>query len=56
MHSVMNSIPTTPARQTANQTARWLLEVVRGRDVGRAFAIEPGETVLGNASNGPGRA
>jgi hypothetical protein len=49
---VMNSSPTSPTRQTPNQTGRWLLEIVRGRDVGRAFALEPGETVVGNASNG----
>ena len=29
-----------------------MLEIVRGRDVGRAFALEPGETVVGNALNG----
>jgi hypothetical protein len=30
----------------------WLLEVVRGRDVGRTFALDSGETVVGNALNG----
>ena len=48
----MNPSPTSPARQTPNQTGRWLLEIVRGRDVGRTFALEPGETVVGNALNG----
>jgi hypothetical protein len=48
----MNSSPRSPVRQAPNQTARWLLEIIRGRDVGRAFALEPGETVVGNASNG----
>jgi hypothetical protein len=48
----MNPSPTSPARQTPNQTGRWLLEIVRGRDVGRMFAIDPGETVVGNALDG----
>lgn len=30
----------------------WSLEVVRGREIGRAFAIEGSETVLGNTLNG----
>ena len=49
---VMNPSPTSPARHTAKQTSRWLLEIVRGREVGRAYALDPGETVLGNALNG----
>ena len=48
----MNVSPTIPARSTTTQTDRWLLEVVRGRDVGRIFPIEPGETVVGNALSG----
>ena len=48
----MNSSPVTPARQAPIQTGRWLLEIVRGRDIGRAFLLEPGETVVGNALNG----
>jgi FHA domain len=49
---VMNSLPSSPAGQTPNQSHRWLLEIVRGRDVGRTFALDPGETVVGNALNG----
>ncbi|MDR3632926.1 MAG: FHA domain-containing protein [Isosphaeraceae bacterium] len=30
----------------------WSLEIVRGRDVGRKYALRPGENVLGNALNG----
>jgi len=30
----------------------WSLEVVRGREVGRAYPVRPGEVVLGNALNG----
>jgi len=30
----------------------WSLEVVRGREVGRGYAIDPGESILGNALNG----
>lgn len=30
----------------------WSLEVVRGREVGRLYAVTQGETVLGNALNG----
>jgi FHA domain len=48
----MNPSPTSPARPTAKQTGRWLLEIVRGRDVGRTMALDPGETVVGNALNG----
>ena len=40
-----------PGRQQ-KQTSRWLLEIVRGRDIGRTFALDPGETVVGNALNG----
>jgi FHA domain-containing protein len=49
---LMNPPPTSPARPTAKQTGRWLLEIVRGRDVGRTLALDPGETVVGNALNG----
>jgi hypothetical protein len=48
----MNVLPTSPARSTTTHMGRWLLEVVRGRDVGRIFALDPGETVVGNALNG----
>ena len=48
----MNLSPTSPARPTARQSGRWLLEVVRGRDVGRTYELDPGETVVGNALNG----
>jgi hypothetical protein len=41
--------PTTPANAPS---AGWSLEVVRGRDVGRSYAIEPGETIVGNAKHG----
>ena len=52
----MNSSPESPARQTPGKSGRWLLEIVRGRDVGRTFALDPGETVVGNALNGQTRA
>ena len=52
MARVMNPSPVSPARQPPVQTGRWLVEIVRGREVGRAFALEPGETVVGNALNG----
>ncbi len=48
----MNPSPTSPAREAPIQLGSWLLEIVRGRDVGRAFALVPGETVVGNALNG----
>ena len=48
----MNAPRESPVRQTPEQTGRWLLEIVRGRDVGRTFALGPGETPLGNALNG----
>ena len=34
---------------TTSDKQRWVLEVVRGRDVGRAYALQTGETLLGNA-------
>jgi hypothetical protein len=34
------------------ETEHWELEVVRGRDVGRRYALAPGESTLGNAING----
>lgn len=37
---------------SAPPTACWSLEVVRGRVVGHHYALEPGETVVGNALNG----
>jgi FHA domain len=49
---VMNPSPLSPARLAPVQRGGWLVEVVRGRDVGRTFALEPGETVVGNALNG----
>jgi FHA domain len=36
----------------APQLGCWSLEVVRGRVVGHHYALEPGETVVGNALNG----
>jgi hypothetical protein len=39
-------MPTTAARYL------WTLEVVRGRDVGRKYAIDPGENIAGNALGG----
>jgi hypothetical protein len=48
----MNPPPTSPARPVAKHTGTWLLEVARGRDVGRTFALDSGETVVGNALNG----
>jgi hypothetical protein len=39
--------PTTQARST-----RWSLEVVRGRDVGKVYALEGDEIVLGNGLDG----
>ncbi len=33
---------------TTSDKQRWILEVVRGRDVGRAYALQAGETLLGN--------
>jgi hypothetical protein len=48
----MNPSPTSPARPAAKQTGRWLLEIVRGRDVGRTLPLASGETVVGNALNG----
>jgi hypothetical protein len=48
----MNPSPTSPARPPARQTGKWKLEIIRGRDVGRTFALDPGETVVGNALNG----
>ena len=35
-----------------SQPAPWSLAVVRGRDVGRVYALAAGETILGNALNG----
>jgi hypothetical protein len=48
----MNSPPSSPAQATAEPAGRWLLEIVRGRDVGRVFALDTGETVVGNALSG----
>src|SRR6516162_7109519 len=36
----------------ASPPAPWSLAVVRGRDVGRAYALAAGETILGNALDG----
>jgi hypothetical protein len=36
----------------AVREATWALEVVRGREVGRVYELEPGETLLGNALDG----
>jgi len=48
----MNPVPTTPTRPTAAQATRWVLEVTRGREPGRAYPLENGETILGNAPDG----
>ena len=48
----MDRPPTRPAVPSSAKADRWSLEVVRGRDVGRAYALEPGESILGNALNG----
>jgi hypothetical protein len=45
-HTKKPSIPANPP------LCRWSLEVVRGRDVGRSYALLPGETIVGNAKNG----
>ena len=37
---------------TTSGRERWVLEVVRGRDVGRRYPVGPGETMLGNALAG----
>jgi len=37
---------------TSAKPGCWSLEVVRGRDVGRGYAIEPGASILGNALSG----
>jgi hypothetical protein len=41
-----------PSDSARAQPVRWSLEVVRGRDVGRSYALQPGETIMGNAKNG----
>jgi hypothetical protein len=41
-----------PTQATQARSARWSLEVVRGRDVGRVFDLAGGEVVLGNALDG----
>ncbi len=42
----MNPIPAKPAAAPAT---RWALEVARGKEPGRAYLLETGETILGNA-------
>ncbi|MFI5456362.1 MAG: FHA domain-containing protein [Isosphaerales bacterium] len=48
----MNRPPTRPVVPSSAKAGCWSLEVVRGREVGRGYAIEPGESILGNALNG----
>ncbi|MEW4567194.1 FHA domain-containing protein [Tautonia sp. JC769] len=36
------------------ESVTWLLEVVRGREVGRRYPVRPGRVVLGNAPGGAG--
>jgi hypothetical protein len=45
----MNRSANTPSAKPAAQAGCWSLEVVRGRAVGQAYALVPGETILGNA-------
>jgi hypothetical protein len=44
----------TPSHATQARSTRWSLEVVRGRDVGKVFALPGGEVVLGNGIDGVG--
>ncbi len=45
----MSQPPTKPSAATLNARAsQWSLEVVRGRAVGHRYALDPGETVIGN--------
>jgi len=37
---------------TPTQSSHWSLEVVRGREVGRVYAVSSGEIIVGNALNG----
>ena len=48
----MNRSPSTPLMPTATQAGYWSLDVVRGRAVGQQYLLNPGETILGNASSG----
>jgi len=48
----MNRPPTRPATPNSAKAGCWSLEIVRGREVGRGYAIELGESILGNALNG----
>jgi hypothetical protein len=48
----MNHPPTKPTAPASAHSARWSLEVVRGRDLGRSYVLEPGETIMGNGKNG----
>ncbi len=41
-----------PSTKAAAPETAWSLEVVRGRQAGRAYTLGPGETVVGNALNG----
>jgi hypothetical protein len=45
----------TPSHAIQARSARWSLEVVRGRDVGKVFELPGGEVVLGNGLDGAGR-
>ena len=48
----MNRPQTKPKQTAANEPTCWSLEVVRGRVIGHQYALDPGETVVGNALKG----
>src|SRR5271166_5735809 len=37
---------------TSDPLIRWSLEIVRGRELGRVYAVNSGEIIVGNALNG----
>ncbi len=48
----MNRPQTKPKQATATEPTCWSLEVVRGRTIAHQFALEAGETVVGNDLGG----
>jgi hypothetical protein len=48
----MNRPQTKPKQATATEPTYWSLEVVRGRTIAHQFALEAGETVVGNDLGG----
>ncbi len=48
----LRALPMDPSTKSAAREIAWSLEVVRGRQAGRAYKLGPGETVVGNALNG----